>query len=1152
MGNYTIYHCHTMCSLLDSATSFEEYVDKAAECGMNTIGFTEHGNVYNWFNKMEYCQSKGLKFLYGIECYLTESDDQENRLRDNYHTVLIAKNHDGFIELNRLISKTTQPDHFYYKPRLTFDEFLGISDNIIKISACLASPLWSFKKRLDIADEEGRDTSLRREKYIQLAKHYDYYEIQYHDGDQVEYNKLLWELSKTFGKPLIAGTDTHSIDNYKAECRVILQYGKTDGDWSNGENEYDLTFKDYDSLVAAFKKQDSLPKDVYLAAIEETNRMADSVEPLEIDTSIKYPILYEGQDEDKIMMDRVMKMYNEKVAAGIIDGSNHQYLQNINTEMEVFRKINMVGFMLFMSELMVWARSKNIYTSPCRGSVGGSTVAYVTDIIDLDPVKRHTVFSRFANEYREEVGDIDTDWYEDDRPIIYQHMFDRFGNRKCAYILAFGTLADAAAIDTIGKAYRVIAEQSGTETEYTLQKIKEIKQEWAEDREKTRKKYPDIFKYYDGLVGCIVSQSQHPAGIVVAPIDLIDNYSVFQKDGTQILPLDMDEVHECGLVKYDILGLKNVGIIAKSCEYAGVDLPHEYNINWDDQDVFEDMMKSPVGIFQFESEYAFRTIKEYYKNLKAQGGDFSIDDMTLCNACIRPSGASYRDQLIALKPNHNPSKMIDDLLSNTHGWLVYQEQVIAFLQQICGLSGGEADNVRRAIGRKQIDRLEAALPGILEGYCSKSDKPREVAEEEAKSFIKVIEDSASYMFGFNHATGYSMVGYLCAYYRYYYPLEFCTAFLNCSKTEADFNSGVELAKSKGFKILSPRFGYSRAGFFFDRDNKSIYKSIDSIKHMNKAVAEEMYALRDNRYYYFTDLLYDLKEHTSLDSRQLDILIKLNFFSAFGDINKLLYVAFRFGQLAKRKTLKRSDLKELELDTKLVRRFAEKETATRIDEVDWDRYFMVNMLDPEAFAKCHKPSGAWSTKKISKALNIDLESPDMLPYATKIVIGSFSGIDNRKLLRNLEDDCKAPPCPIDVQMAYQKEYLGYIEYTNPELDPRLVMVTNLDTRYTPRFDAYCLKTGEIKTLKVHKRIPWKNKDVTVSFKELPFKDGDILRLKKCKLEPRMYKDANDEWQKDYSDMQWWVKDYGITSMEMVMAYGLKQTTEETTPVLSSCC
>ena len=1126
MDNYTIYHCHTMYSLLDSANSPEDYVNRVKELGMKAICFSEHGNVFEWFHKMQLCKNAGIKFMYGIECYMTETFDE--KIRDNYHTILIAKNHDGFIELNKLISASYRPEQRYYKPRISFDQFLGISDNIIKISACLASPLWGFKKRLDMAEEDASgpeedSLSLRREKYVQVAMHYDYYEIQYHGGEQVEYNKYLYELSKTFNKPLIAGTDTHSTDAYKAECRIILKYGKTEGDWGDSENKLDLTLKDYKSLVNAFKSQNALPKDVYMAAIEETNRMADSVEELVIDTSVKYPVLYEGQDINKIMMDRIMSMYNDKVERGVIDGSNPQYLENINTEMAVFQKINMVSFMLFMSELMVWARGQGLYTSPCRGSVGGSTVAYITDVIDVDPVKRHTVFSRFANEYREEVGDIDTDWFKDDRPIIFQHMFDTFGKDKCAYILALGTLADAAVIDVIGKAYRIMAKQNGNESEYTIEKIKKIKAEWAVDQSETREKYPDIFKYYDGLVGCVSSQSQHPAGIVVSPISLPDNYSVFEKDGAQILPLGMNAVHETGLVKYDILGLKNVGIIEKCCEYAGVELPTESSMNWDDQDVFDDMVKNPVGVFQFESAYAFNTLKEYHKNIRKKGLPFTIDDMTLCNACIRPSGASYRDDLIALKEHKNPSEMIDNLLANTHGHLVYQEQTIAFLQQICGLSGGAADNVRRAIGRKQADRLEAALPEILDGYCSKSDKPRAEAEEEAKQFIKVIEDSASYQFGFNHATGYSMLGYLCAYYRYYYPLEFCTAFLNCAESEADFTAGNSLIKVLGYKVMPAKFGVSRAGFFFNKDEGAIYKSVDSIKYMSKEVAEELYAISNVHYDSFTDLLYAIDAHTSLDSRQLTILIKLGYFSDYGDPAKLLYVMQRYDDLGDRKTIKVDQLKSFVIERKDIERFCGKVTPTRIEEIDVDRLIRDRGIDPSVLEKCHKNDGSWSTKKTVRKLGLSLEDPEMLPYATKIVLGSFSDIRNRDLIRYYEDTCQARPTPPQTRMEWEREYLGYIEYKNPSLSPRIVMVMDLDTKFSPRFTGYCLKTGETKDLKIHKKRIWNRPDVITAFADLPVKNGDLIYLKKCKQEPKMKK-VGDKWVKDYGQMEWWIKDY----------------------------
>lgn len=429
--------------------------------------------------------------------------------------------------------------------------------------------------------------------------------------------------------------------------------------------------------------------------------------------------------------------------------------------------------------------------------------------------------------------------------------------------------------------------------------------------------------------------------------------------------------------------------------------------------------------------------------------------------------------------------------------------------------------------RKQQDRLAAALPGILEGYCNKSDKPREVAEEEAKTFIKVIEDSASYMFGFNHATGYSMLGYLCAYYRYYYPLEFCTAFLNCSESEADITAGTQLIRDLGYKIMPPKFGMSRAGFFYNLEDGTIYKSIDSIKYMSKAIAEELYNLSQNRFESFTDLLYALKEHTSLDARQLDILIKLNFFSDFGDPQKLLYIASRFDKLATRKSISLDKLNELFVERDDLARFSGKQTKTRIEELDVDRYISDKHLDPNDFEKCHKPKGGWSTKKFSKQLGLNLEEdPSLLPYASKIVIGSFSQIRNRDLIKYYEDTCQAPPTPARTQMTWQKEYLGYIEYTDPTSDPRIVMVMATDTKFSPKIVAYCLKSGETKELKIHKRRYPNKPDIITSFADLPVVAGDIIYLKKCRQEPRRKQDKHGNWINDYSVMDWWVKDYKI--------------------------
>lgn len=264
--------------------------------------------------------------------------------------------------------------------------------------------------------------------------------------------------------------------------------------------------------------------------------------------------------------------------------------------------------------------------------------------------------------------------------------------------------------------------------------------------------------------------------------------------------------------------------------------------------------------------------------------------MSLVTACIRPSGASYRDQLLAHKPHKNPSEMIDKLLEDNLGYLIYQEDTIKFLQQICGLSGSEADNIRRAIGRKQRDRLEKALPSILEGYCAKSPKPREEAEQEAKEFLQVIEDSASYQFGANHSIAYCLLGYLCAYYRHYHPLEFITSYLNNAANDEDIRIGTMYAAKIGIHVTMPKFGISLGEYAFDHATNRIAKGLSSIKYMSPKLSEELYQLsKQKQYTRFSDLLMDLDQGTCIDTRQLDILIKLDFFSDFGNQRELLRI-----------------------------------------------------------------------------------------------------------------------------------------------------------------------------------------------------------------------------------------------------------------------
>lgn len=859
------------------------------------------------------CDKAGVKYLHGCEIYLTENllhtdprTREQSKVRDNFHTILIAKNYAGLREMNELISLSSREDHFYYKPRITFEEFLSLSDNVIRISACLASPL--------------NKMSITHPMYERLLRHYNYLEIQAHNHpEQIAYNRHLAEMSQKYGIPLIAGTDTHSLNKYKAECRTILQLSKHI-DFAD-EDTFDLTYKTYDELVQMFSVQDALPETLYLAAIENTNRMAESVEPFELDTSFKYPPLY--GDRDKEVLHQVLQdNLQTKIDEGAITPEQVEpFKAAIAEELRVFEKIDMSGFMLFMSELVTWCKSHGIPIGFNRGSCGGSRVAYVSGITDLNPETWHTVFSRFANEDRKEIGDIDIDVSPSQRDLVYDYIINRFGQERTAFILAIGTIKSKGCIDEICRALSVrwnkeyqndlkeirqqIAEsKKAGNDQLARQLIKEldhlkaenekifaknpwagkisiaIKKEFEANEEAARKKYPEVFYYYDGLLDVAISQSMHPAGIVASPVTLRDNYGTFISDGKEILQIDMECVHEVSLVKYDILGLKNIEIVKDAYELLGLPYPKSHEINWTDESVWKDMLRSPVGIFQFEGDFAFQMLKQYEPH--------SIFDMSLVTAALRPSGASYRDDLMQHKPHKNPSTLIDELLKDNYGYLVYQEDVIKFLQQICGFSGSDADNARRTIARKKPEDLEKILPDILKGYCEKSPQPQEVAEQEAKEFLQIISDASSYMFGYNHSVGYCMIGYLCAYLRHYHPFEFITAYLNNANGEDDVKAGNELAKLYDIKIVPPCFGLSKDKYLLNKAEKVIAKGIASVKYMNADIANELYDLaEEGKPTSFMELLTLCNTRTHLDARQRDILVRIDYFSEYGNAKELL-------------------------------------------------------------------------------------------------------------------------------------------------------------------------------------------------------------------------------------------------------------------------
>ena len=881
MPNYVMYHCHSDHSILDSCTKFSEYIELAKRDGMTAIGSTEHGLPRGNISKMLACQKAGLKFLYGVEVYLTRSLSNE-KVRDNYHTVLIAKNHEGMKEINLAVKRASDDAHFYYAPRMTFSELISLSKNVIVISACIASPL----SKLPISDKD----------YEKLLNRYDYLEIQHHNHPaQAAYNQHLYQLSLQTGKPLIAGTDTHSSNAYKAECRDLLMVSK--GKWFPDEEGLDLTYKTYDELVEAYEKQGALPRDVYLQAIENTNVMAASVEEFTIDRSNKYPISYGSPEEDtRRYKELTWQMFEEKLKSGAIPRHQEEaFRKAIVEELAAFEKLGMCGFMLSESELIRWCHENGMPTGPARGSVGGSRVAYVTDIIDMNPEDYGTIFSRFCNADRISIGDIDVDCIDTDRPKIFEHIIQKFGERKTARVSAYGTISDKGVIDDACRGlknkyvlenrkdlnFKTYTDEDIPECKYILKNVDKIKKEYAENPEETKAKHPDIFYYFDGMLNTIVSQSIHAAGIVISPVTLDDEYGTFMNSGEHCLLLNMDEAHDVGMCKYDLLILTNIKIINDVYKAIGKPFPKMYQIDMNDQAVWQDMRRSQWGIFQAESDFFYNSLKRMKPT--------NIKEMALLTASIRPSGASYREDVFERKTHKNPTKEMDELFKDSFGFCVYQEDIMKALTELCGFTGSQADTVRRDIAKKDPVKVERDVAMIRESYIKRSNKPPEEAERDVADLLQVISDASGYSFNYSHAVAYCIVGFLCAYCRYYYPLEFCTAYLNGAHSQDDIYHGTVLAQLYGINIEMPTWGHTGEEYTFDRATNTIYQGLASVKSIASGLGDRLHEIE----YVaeptcFADLLIALKAH-GVGDKQLEILINIGYFKDFGNSTELLKI-----------------------------------------------------------------------------------------------------------------------------------------------------------------------------------------------------------------------------------------------------------------------
>ena len=921
--NYTILHLHSMLSNgvtnIDSVTRYDQYIDRAAELGMKAIAFSEHGSIFQWVKKKLHTEEMGMKYIHAQEFYLTQTLDE--KIRDNYHCLLIAKNYDGVLELNKLSSKAFNRDDnsFYYVPRITIEDVKNTSDNIIVSTACLGGVL---NKAPD---------NVRWDFYHWLCEHKDrcFLEIQPHlDPAQKSYNNTLWALSKQSGLRLLMCTDTHALNSTHVDGRRILQKAKNIH--FDGEDKFHLEMMSYDELVQLCRMQDALPMDVYLDAIEMTNMVADMIEPFELDYSYKYPHLW-GDDSEAVLR---AKIADGIVWRGVDKLPNYQeYLDRIEYEMKAYIHNGAIDFMLLMEDIIAWCKTQGILVGYGRGSCNGSVIAYLLGITEMDSIKHGLNFERFMNTERVSLSDIDTDFPPSRINEVKQYIFNKHG-LYCSDIVTFNTIALKGAIRDVGRAL-----------EMPLDEVGQICNTVEQDENKCRAKYPELFKYVDIVNGCVVSVGNHPCGLVVSPHSIDDRMGLFttSTDDVPISQINMKEVDLQNYVKLDLLKLDTIELINETCKLAGIERLTPDNVDINDKAVWDSIRDDTTAIFQWEGTTGDRYIKQLLSESNIQkfkSLNPNIDYMTLLsigNGAIRPAGASYRDDLANGVIRKSGNAAIDEFMKPTFGYLVFQCQIIQFLHEYCGYTMGEADVVRRHFAKKT--GTDKDIPQIKTGFAKTMAERYNMNQDESDKviadFIQVIIDASNYLFSLNHSQPYSYEGYVSGWLRYHYPLQFLTVDMNINQGKEEKTAALTAYAHKvGIKIKSPKFRHSRSDYFCDVDENTIYKGLGSIKYMSADVAEALYGMRDMQFKNFIDVLFAIQQlEVRPDARQLDILIKIGYFAEFGPAKALLLGVEIFNKFSKCKTIKLDKWAEMGYNVDMLEQYAGKLTEKTASQLD---------------------------------------------------------------------------------------------------------------------------------------------------------------------------------------------------------------------------
>jgi DNA polymerase-3 subunit alpha len=910
-ADFVHLHNHTHHSLLDGMSKVSSLVDRVKSMGMEAVAITDHGTMSGAIEFYKAADEGGVKPIIGMEAYVAtrshlDRDPQKDKAR--YHLILLAMNNTGYKNLMQL-STIANLQGMYYKPRIDHELLEKYNEGLIVLSACASGELGESLKVDDY--EKAKEIaswykSVFGDRYYLELQDHGHLESPARWEVQTQINNHLEKLSEELDIPCVITSDGHYLTHDDKDAHEILLCVGTGAFLSD---EKRMSLKDFELHVTEPTEIIERWSKTHPEAVRNSRLIADRCN-VTIDLGgiliPKFPTP-DGQSEKQHLDQLVYRGMAVRYAGKSVDEAKvmkneeirkllaPEHVERLDMEFGVLDKMGYNGYFLIVQDFINWGKAQGIIFGPGRGSAAGSIIAYALNITDLDPLKYDLLFERFLNPDRISMPDIDIDIQDTRRDEVIRYCAEKYGDSRVANIVTFGKMAARAAVRDVARVLQVPYADADRLSKMipppvqgrhiplsvSIKEDADLKNEY--ENNPTAK---EVFDYAIRLEGTIRSHGVHAAGVVIAPDDIV-NYAPLEmaQKGVVSTQYSMGPIEELGLLKMDFLGLSNLTIINNALRIIRKVYKTDIDLSalpLDDVKTYELLQRGDTtGVFQLESA----GMKRYLRDLKPS----QFDDIIAMVALYRPGPMQFIDSFI--KRKHGQEKItylhpgMENSLKNTYGILVYQEQFMQISKEWCGFTGGQADTLRKAVGKKKIDVMRKVKVEFIDGAVKHGGASREVAE----TFWDQLEEFANYCFNKSHAACYGLISYWTAYLKAHYPDAFMAALMTSDQDDID-RLAIEIGESQrmGMKVLAPDVNESFVEFAVVPGKQQIRFGMAAVKGVGVSAVEEILRARQDGKFVSVEDFARRVSTQKFNKRAWESLIKCGGFDQLGDRSDLLF------------------------------------------------------------------------------------------------------------------------------------------------------------------------------------------------------------------------------------------------------------------------